>query len=155
MAAVTKTDSDDIMPPDLFQDPAGTLSRLTAALSLTASGQPKKGSMHSFEIVAEMAEDHSLAPGKDVEVPPPGQIRFPWGWTMKKYSSAILKAVSHWEVDVSSAESVKDKVDQLSWFATLLYGVTGLQPGKPFKADFFTYVSPTHMRIYTAKLIRI
>ena len=88
-----------------------------------------------------MAEDASLAPGKDVQLPPPGEIRFPWAWTMKTYSAAILKAVNQWEVDVSSAENVKDKVEELSWFATVLYGITGLQPGKPFKADFFTCVS--------------
>jgi hypothetical protein len=140
MSAVTRTDVDVLYPRELFSPSsgAGTLSRLTAALSLSSS-QTSSKSTSLFDILASMQEDPALAAGvaQDMQTDVRTAAR-PLIQTVERAGERIRKHAEEWLVDGSDAEELAKKVEELSWIAVILYGVTGLQPGKQFKADFFT-----------------
>lgn len=139
MACVTHTDFESLYPRELFTSPSvGTLSRLTASLSLSST-QPSKGT-HAFAILARMQKDSALAPGVACDAPKERGGERPLTQTLQRTSEILRKYSEEWVVDPTDANDLKQKIEELSWAAVILYGVTGLQPGKEFKADFFTSV---------------
>ena len=140
MSAVTHTDVDVLYPRELFasSNTTGTLSRLTAALSLSSSQADSKGAT-VFDILARMQEDPALARGvaQDMQTDVRNGAQ-PLMQTIERAGETIRKYAEEWFVDGSNAKELKEKVEELSWTAVILYGITDLQPGKQFKADFFT-----------------
>ena len=52
----------------------------------------------------------------------------------------ISQYASEWTIDAQNKEEVEAKIEEMYVFASLLYGVAGLQSGRDFKADFFLCV---------------
>lgn len=145
MACITPTDTDALIPQELFT-PQGdsALSALTSTPSRQSPAAKSKGT-HSFTLVARMLEDPALAPG--VACAGAARGEGPYFETLENTGALIQKYGAEWCVDGTDAESVREKVEELSWLITLLYGVGGLQPDKAFHADFYTYVrraAPLH-----------
>ena len=86
-----------------------------------------------------MQRDPALAPGVACDDPKGARSGMsPFMQTIDRTSHLLRKYSEEWIVDENDANELAKKVEELSWAAVLLYGVTGLQPGKDFKADFFT-----------------
>lgn len=146
MASVThKTDFDAIITKDLFissNTSTSALSRLTAALSLSSPTASAKKGVDSFSIVSRMLNDPELAPGSACSIPTSSssdddEATFPLQEVLDKKGELIRKYAGLWTVNTEDKEEVKEKVEELSWLVTVLYGVSGLEKGKEFKADFF------------------
>ena len=80
-----------------------------------------------------MEQDPALAPGvlfssKD----PQGTMTE----TLQNGGKLIWKYAEEWTIDGSSNDDVRVKLEELSWIATLIYGIGGFQPGQGFKANF-------------------
>ena len=86
-----------------------------------------------------MLLDTSLAPGEACNAPSGEHTRmgqgpaedeeglFPMQTVLRWRGDLIYKHTSEWNVNVQSKEEVQAKVEELFVFATLLYGVAGLQ----------------------------
>ncbi|KAH8115154.1 hypothetical protein DFH11DRAFT_1688725 [Phellopilus nigrolimitatus] len=138
MACVSDLDFDALVPRSLFvADQATTLSSLTSMLSLSSKSSR---STHSFTIIARILRDPELAPGAACTDPSNSgaQRASPLEEVLSKRGELIRKYADEWMVGVNNKEDISAKVDELLFVVTLLYGVSGLQDGKKFKADFFT-----------------
>ena len=136
MAALTETDSNYIVPDELFTGSSiNTLSKLTSALSLSSSSAKGSGT-DSFTLLTRIAKDPALAPGT-VYKPGPEVSIASFAETVQNGGKLIWKYVEEWNLDVNDEKNLKSKLEELSWLATLIYGVGGFQVGKEFKANFF------------------
>lgn len=59
---------------------------------------------------------------------------------MKNHVSKIIEYMADWRVDGTNPVDVENKVQELSWLNSILYGIGGWLKDKPFNADFFQYV---------------
>ena len=57
--------------------------------------------------------------------------------TLTEHGSVIHDYVDMWKFDTSTEDGVADAIEELAWASTLIYGVGGCSPDKPFNADFF------------------
>ena len=133
MAALTETGSDHVVPDDLFTSSAtSTLSKLTSALSLS-SGPTSTTGTNAYTLLAKIAEDPALAPGTVFKTK---ELRSTVEETIKNGGKLIWKYAEEWAIDGESEEDIKVKLEELSWIATIVYGIGGLQAGQEFKANF-------------------
>lgn len=154
MACVTHgTDFDVLLPESFFTgEKSSTLSSLVSALSLSGKSSANTAGAHSFDIVARMLSDAQFAPGAACKSPSGNFARpatepsedeeglFPMKEVLRRKGEEIRKYASEWVVDAQNKKEVEKKVEEMFVFASLLYGVAGLQSGKDFKADFFLCV---------------
>lgn len=153
--ATLRADFDEIVPKSLFipttkDQEAHLLSRFTSKLSLgskpTAAVHTPAG-IHSFTILKRVLEDPELAPGAACIIPKPGARNddssddggFPMIAVLKNKGDVILKYSEMWTITGEDPVEVKEKLEELAWVATMIYGVAGLQDGKEFTGDFFLY----------------
>ncbi|KZV81188.1 hypothetical protein EXIGLDRAFT_628822, partial [Exidia glandulosa HHB12029] len=115
--AVHGTATKALMPPEFFR-----------------SSTPAASGTHSFTILARMLKDPKLAPGVVVQ----SKSGSKFADTLKKEGALIRAYADEWVGDVSSAEELKVKIEELSWLAVLIYGVGGWSKAHGFRADFFT-----------------
>ena len=161
-AAAHGDDGDRLIPSSIFQ-PQPTLapsaiSRLTALLpSLTLSTAPsadgvsavdgKKAGIHAFTVLARILADPRFSPATLGLPIPQGQSHI--DRVQAHAGQALIDIVNEWaaelEGDSVSATVIEKKIEELSWFAALVYGVGGWagrerSQNKEFNADFFLYV---------------
>lgn len=147
-----KTDFDTLLPKSFF---SGSLeTRLASALALS----PNSSGLHSFTIASRMLHDPafvaSAAPMKPAtEGPVDPLISFPLKNVLDKQGELIRKYAEQWIVDTNDKKGLRTKVEELRFLAVLLYGVAGLQKGKDFNADFFTWVCNSCVIHYSVVLM--
>lgn len=110
------------------------LSPLTSALSLSnsATKQFRQDRVHSFTILSRILADDRLKAGTAC------------GQDMNVLSSEVLKNAggilreyaSLWNITEGEQE-IQERVEELNWFVTLLFGVGGWNKSKGFRASFF------------------
>lgn len=145
MACVQKGPDFNVLLPKEWFVGSSLTSRFASALTLSS----KHSGVHSFSIVARMLKDPELGPGVASALPPmphggdqgteeDAGRAFPMTEVLEKRGELIRKYAEQWVVNTHDKTEVQSKVDELLFLMTLLYGVTGFQEGKSFKADFFT-----------------
>lgn len=138
MASVTESHSGGLVPRDLFfPTKPSTLSSITSAfssLSVKLSNSP-----HILSILARVANDPNFLPMK-VYTMEEIMMTMPFIDTIQHKAEAIWKYAAEWNFDATDEKTVEEKVEELSWAVSVIYGAGGSQPGKDFSADFFLYV---------------
>ncbi|EJD52981.1 hypothetical protein AURDEDRAFT_110799 [Auricularia subglabra TFB-10046 SS5] len=134
--AVHDTPTGPLLPPDFFTVPAaaGTLSKLTASLSLSSAPKTATQGLHSFTIVARMLKDAALAPGIACKEESPQHFQD----VLKNQGELIRAYAKEWAGEITSSEDAHKKVEEISWVAVLIYGLAGWSKARGFRADFFT-----------------
>ncbi|QRW21172.1 hypothetical protein RhiXN_06161 [Rhizoctonia solani] len=121
-AAVHKTAYQKLYDASYFNPSNSTgsyLASLTSALSL-ASSNAKPQHTHAFTILARILEDDRLEAGK----------------TCAKDRDIIREYASLWKVSEDEKE-IQERVEELAWLVTLMFGIGGWKKDREFKADFF------------------
>ncbi len=138
MASVTEAETGALVPRSLFV-PAktSTLSSITSAFSSLSA--KLSDSPHIFSILARVANDPDLAPRK-VYSREETMKDMPFRDVIQYQAEAIWKYVAEWSFDGKDEKTVEEKVEELSWAVSVIYGAGGLQPGQRFRADFVLYV---------------
>lgn len=123
-----------LFPPSLFSDAGkveSLVSQFASKVGLGDKGGAGKG-VHAFTILARVLANPALAPV---------ELKNPMGFykeNLDNSAETIIKYVDEWIVD---EENLQEKVKELIWLCSLIYGVGGFEGSdKPFNADFFKYV---------------
>ncbi|CUA72972.1 Oxidoreductase AflY [Rhizoctonia solani] len=113
----------------------GDLSSLTPSLSLSES--TAKGSsenhIHSFSILARMLADDRLKAGVACKRELP-LVRFEE--VLRNVGGIIREYAALWTIKEDEKE-IQERVEELNWLVTLLFGVGGWKKDRAFRADFF------------------
>ncbi|KIO26253.1 hypothetical protein M407DRAFT_24469 [Tulasnella calospora MUT 4182] len=145
MASTTSPDFLDLFPPDFFdyetQQSGSVQSLLNEAvtrirrLSLnnphSSSRSPFTSGAHSLDILHRMLQDPTLAAGKTCQPDSDRKFRD----TMNSSGEKIREYAKMWQVE--SEREVPEKLEEIAWLATLVYGLGGWRKGKAFRSDFF------------------
>ncbi|KIO26252.1 hypothetical protein M407DRAFT_24468 [Tulasnella calospora MUT 4182] len=145
MASTTNGNSTNLFPPGFFDydtqqsgsvqsmldQATTTIRRLSRNNPRSSSPSTYTGGAHSLDILHRMLQDPDLAAGKTCEHD--SETRF--GDTMNSAGDKIREYAKMWQVD--SDREVPEKLEEVAWLATLVYGLGGFRKGKPFRSDFF------------------
>ncbi|KAG9048681.1 hypothetical protein FS837_012224, partial [Tulasnella sp. UAMH 9824] len=145
LASTTPPNSPHLFPPDFFgcdtQQPGSvqylldqattTIRRLSLNMPRSASPSSHTGGAHALDILHRMLHDPAFDAGKTCQ--PDSDDMF--SSTMSSVGDRIRKYAKMWHVD--SEREVPEKLEEVSWLATLVYGLGGWRKGKPFRSDFF------------------
>jgi hypothetical protein len=140
LAAVHRSTSEKLFDASFFTstlEPAKTssyLSSLASTLTLsdsTAKISPK-GHAHAFTILARILADERLEAGKTCNK----ESATKFDDTMNSAGDIIREYASLWTVSENEKE-IQERVEELAWFVTLLFGAGGWKKGRDFRADFF------------------
>ncbi|CAE6420615.1 unnamed protein product [Rhizoctonia solani] len=107
------------------------LATLTASLSLSDSAA--NGHVHSFSILARMLADDRLKADVACKKEYP-LVRFED--VLKNVGGIIREYASVWTID-EDEKHIQERVEELNWFVTLLFGIGGWKKDRAFRADFF------------------
>ncbi|KAF8522286.1 hypothetical protein BU17DRAFT_44855 [Hysterangium stoloniferum] len=112
--------------PSIFESLAASLThRLNITYVDTKETNPLK-------ILALVLKDPRLGPGrKDSD-----ETRY-FDTTIKEKGSLLLEYAQQWEADTSSSAAVSQRIEEMAWVVSIIYGIGGCRKDKPFKADFF------------------
>ncbi|KAG8924906.1 hypothetical protein FRC01_010912 [Tulasnella sp. 417] len=134
MAATTFLGSPQLFPPDFFDydiQHSGSVQSTLDPLNDPRSISPSTYTgVHSLDILHRMLQDPTLAAGKACQA---DSDRF--RDTMSSSGDKIREYAKMWRVD--SDREVPEKLEEVAWLVTLLYGLGGWRKGKPFRSDFF------------------
>lgn len=133
--AVHPADSKSLIPQSFFAPlPSdGLVSKLQSALSLGGSTttRPASNGVHAFTVVARILNDPEFVSKK---FPLVGVYAF----AVRNFSGSISRHANEWITGVPTAEDVQEKVEELLWLNSALYGIGGYDAkDKTFNADFF------------------
>ncbi|KAG8918387.1 hypothetical protein FRC00_012533 [Tulasnella sp. 408] len=145
MASTTAPNSPHLFPPDFFDydtqqsdsvqfmldQAVTTIRRLSLNNPRPTSPSCHAGGAHALDILHRMLQDPALAAGETCQ--PDSEDMF--SKTMNSVGDRIRKYAKMWQVD--SDREVPEKLEEVSWLATLVYGLGGFRKGKPFRSDFF------------------
>ena len=133
---------------------SGTASDFSSSdTTPTKDKTPKRHAWHTFTLLARTLSNPALSSGAACPIPPvlarfeSSDGGFPLDSVLRNRGVLIKKYADLWEVDGDDDDEVKDKIEELVWVVTLLYGVGGWSEGKEgkeggeFVADFFMYVN--------------
>lgn len=120
MAACTGTDGEALFPPSFFG----------------AATTGVKGDKHALDILGQILKDEHFAYGKGAD--PKAASRF--GDAVKCSGERLTQNYfNQWDVDPS--QNFDEKLEELAWLVTTIFGLGGWSKDEPFKANFFMYVS--------------
>ncbi|CAE6470656.1 unnamed protein product [Rhizoctonia solani] len=135
--AVHEPSLQNLFDSSFFTESSKTLTYLssltsTPSLSNSTTEQPRQDRVHSFTIVSRMLADDRLKAGAACSQ------------DMNVLSSEVLKNVggilreyaSLWTI-AEDEQEIQERVEELNWFVTLLFGVSGWNKSKGFRASFF------------------
>lgn len=90
--------------------------------------------LHSFTIIAKMLTDSRLTPDKTRK----GDSPTPFVDTMQNVGTVIREYARQWIVPSDGdIQGLSEKIEELQWLATLLFGLGGWKEGHKFRSDFF------------------
>jgi hypothetical protein len=147
-AAVHSVPTSKLLSRELLAPPALPSMSLTTALalklSITSATVPKSSGTHPFNLLARILKDSRLAPKQPAEgIDREGRFEH----TIKDRGDVIRQYAEEWDADASSPEAVAQRVKEISWVVTLIYGVGGWGKDRPFKADFYTLATFYHLGV--------
>jgi len=136
-AAVTEADVTPLVPRELFshfnQSPTEAgLSDVLASLSLDTENfpAPTGEGVDAFTVVQRILDDPSFAAGQISDESSKTKFKD----AVQKRGKELYDYCNEWNF---TPEEVPNKLEELAWISSLLYGVGGWRPGKTFRADFF------------------
>ncbi|CAE6416500.1 unnamed protein product [Rhizoctonia solani] len=118
-AAVHHCNYEDVFDATFFTEPA-------------AVKEASRDRVHSFTLLSRILADDRLKPGAPRKEGP--ERRF--GEVAKNSGGILRDYASLWTVS-EDEKDIKDRVEELHWLVTLLFGVGGWENGRRFRADFF------------------
>ncbi|KDN46735.1 hypothetical protein RSAG8_04115, partial [Rhizoctonia solani AG-8 WAC10335] len=115
-------------------DSNGFLSHLTSSLSLSDSPpkKPFKEPVHSFSILARMLADDRLKAGTACKK----ETHMRADEVVRNVGGILREYASLWTINEDERD-IQERIEELNWFVTLIFGVGGWKKGKPFTANFF------------------
>ncbi|KAF8641636.1 hypothetical protein AX16_009862 [Volvariella volvacea WC 439] len=84
--------------------------------------------VHAFTILARILQDTRF---DGIPEPPPGAR---YKSAVRNYGDLIGEYVTQWALDTSDVNAIEEKLQELIWTSTIIYGVGGWSKGKGFKA---------------------
>ncbi|CAE6505590.1 unnamed protein product, partial [Rhizoctonia solani] len=111
------------------------LPSLTSSSSLSESPakQSSNGRVHSFSILARILVDDRLKVDVACKKGMP-LVRFEE--TLKNVGTIIREYAILWTIE-ENEKDIWERVEELNWFVTLIFGVGGWKKDRAFRADFF------------------
>lgn len=105
--------------------------------------------MHAFSILSRVLGDSRFAPST-IGLPPPEDAKDrSFERVLRICGEALVQIANEWTVDGTDTTDVAQKIEELVWANTIIYGVGGwsgrantAHKGKEFNADFFACVYP-------------
>ena len=133
MASVTAAQAPQLFPPEFFQFTSASAVKddLSHQAQQKLTLDPPTGGVHALSILHEMLNDPELTAGK----PCSKDSENKFSDTVRNVGDRIHKYASQWQVDTE--REVPEKIEELAWLATLVYGLGGWRKGKEFRSDFF------------------
>ena len=90
--------------------------------------------LHSFTIIANMLDDERLAPSRIRR----RDSRAPFAETLENVGNVIREYAKQWIVPADGdAATLRGKIEELQWLATIIFGVGGWKESYKFRSDFF------------------
>jgi hypothetical protein len=153
MAAVHDNADAGLLPPSVFNK-SSTLSSVAASvasgLSTLSIAAPASSAsihqtrlvpsgVHALTILARAMKDPILSPPSEDHHGVPDELRGDDG-SAKAKRERVAELAEQWAagIDLTRPGVLDAKMEELAWFAGLIYGVGGWSKDKPFWADFFT-----------------
>lgn len=122
MAACTGADGEALFPPSFFE-------------AATTGG---KGDKHALDILGQILKDEHFAYGKGADPKAASRLRD----AVKRSGERLTQNYfNQWDVDPT--QNFDEKLEELAWLVTTIFGLGGWNKDEPFKANFFMYVSTT------------
>ena len=122
MAACTGADGEALFPPSFFE----------------AATTGAREDNHALDILGQILKDGHFAYGKGAD--PKAASRFR---DAVKCSGDRLTQNYFSQWDVNPSQNFGEKLEELAWLVTTIFGLGGWSKDKPFKANFFMYATTT------------
>lgn len=122
MAACSGADGEALFPPEFFE----------------AATTGVKKDKHALDILGQILKDEHFAYGKGAD--PKAESRFRDA-ANRSGERLTQNYFNQWDVDPT--QQFDEKLEELAWVVTTIFGLGGWNKDKPFKANFFMYVSTT------------
>jgi hypothetical protein len=122
MAACTGADGEALFPPSFFE---------AATTGVTKD-------KHALDILGQTLKDEHFAYGEGADPNAASRFRD----AVERSGERLTQYyVSQWDVDPS--QDFDEKLEELAWLVTAIFGLGGWSKDKPFKANFFMYANTT------------
>lgn len=133
LTSVTRAETPQLFPPEFFafRSFKHTVDELTVAAQERLTLNPPSGGAHALDILTDMMLDSDFAPGKTCDKDSDNKFT----QTCKNAGSKIYDYAKRWRVE--SDREIPEKIEELAWLATLVYGLGGWRKGHDFRSDFF------------------
>src|SRR5260370_39242855 len=116
MAACNEADGEALFPASFFE---------TATTRI-------KGDKHALDILGQILKDEHFAYGKGADPKAASRFRD----AVKRSGESLTRIYfNQWDVDPS--QNSDEKLEELVWLVTTIFGLGGWSKDKPFKANFF------------------
>jgi len=86
-----------------------------------------------LKILAYTLKDPRLGPGREET----DRNRY-FDTTIEERGSWVREYAQQWGCDTSTPAAVDQRIEEMAWVVSIIYGIGGCRKDKPFKADFFT-----------------
>ena len=120
MAACSGADGEALFPPEFFE----------------AATTGVKKDKHALDILGQILKDEHFAYGKGADPKAASRFRDAVNRSGERLTQNYF---NQWDVDPS--QQFDEKLEELAWVVTTIFGLGGWSKDKPFKANFFMYVS--------------
>lgn len=146
---VTDVETAPLFPAEFFRDPelvldhqsqGSFISKLASLTFISPPSVPKETSLSTLDIVARILADPRLEAQKVRDI----NSTRAFDESVENVGKIIREHTRLWIVPTSSSNSmevnskiVKEKVEELQWLATILYGLGGYREGRLFRTDFY------------------
>ncbi|KAJ1299807.1 hypothetical protein OPQ81_000706 [Rhizoctonia solani] len=136
-AAVHGASLQSLFDSSFFADSYKTpsfIASLTSSLSLSDSvnKQPHQDRVHSFTIISRILADDRLKAGAACN----RETTVRSTEVLKNVGGIIREYASLWTIS-EDEKDIRERVEELNWFVTLLFGVGGWNKRRGFRANFF------------------
>lgn len=75
--------------------------------------------------------------------------KYEYAAMLESHGEVINKYGEFWDCQIESQEDLEERIEELVWAATLMYGVGSWEGNEAeYRADFFTYVEPGWMLLH-------
>ncbi|CAE6468158.1 unnamed protein product [Rhizoctonia solani] len=130
--AVHETLFDNVFDANFFIQPKSTSDPGPLMVFESTPNKTSTDRVHSFTILSRMLEDDRLKPGVAYEKG--ANIR---SEEVSKNVGMILREyASLWTIN-KDEKDIQERIEEINWFVTLLFGVGGWKKDKSFSANFF------------------